>query len=65
MELIIIDESALSLIDMLNLKEYNREHHPVTVVVVNSSGYSKRFKLLQSTAESFISEIPSKYIIKR
>ena len=65
MELIIIDGSALSAIDMLNLKEFNREHYPVTVVVVESNGYSKRFKLQQSTAESFIDEIPNKYIIKR
>ena len=65
MELIIIDGSALSNIDMLNLKEYNREHYPVVVVVVESNGYSKRFKLQETTAESFISDISSKYIIKR
>ena len=65
MELIIIDGSALSLIDMSNLKEFNREHHPVTVVVVESNGYSKRFKLQQSTAEGFVSDISSKYIMIR
>lgn len=65
MELIIIDGSALSLIDMTNLKEYNREHHPVIVVVVESNGYSKRFKLQETTAEGFISDIPSKYIMTR
>lgn len=64
MKLIIIDGSALSNMDMLNLKEFNREHHPVTVVVVDSNGYSKRFKLQETTAQSFVDEIPSKYIIK-
>ena len=65
MELVIIDGSALSNIEMLNLKEYNKEHNPVTVVVVQSSGYSKRFKLKESTAESFIDNISLKHIIKR
>lgn len=65
MELIIIDGSALSLIEMTNLKEFNREHHEVTVVVVESNGYSKRFKLKSTTAKEFICDIPSEFIIKR
>ena len=65
MELIIIDSLALSSTEMLDLEKWNKEHNPVTVVVVESDGNSKRFKLYETTAESFIDEIPSKYIIKR
>ena len=65
MNLIIIDKSALSNIDMINLKLFNREHHPVIVVVVDSNGYSQRFKLTEISAESIISDIPNKYLIKK
>ena len=65
MNLIIVDGSALSLIDMVNLKEFNREHYPVVFVVVDAKGYSRRFKLQETTAESFISDIPSKYMIRK
>ena len=63
--LIIIDQLALNNIQMANLKDFNREHHYTTVVVVDNDGYSKRFKLDSVIAETFIADIPSQYIIKR
>jgi hypothetical protein len=65
LSLIIIDGQALNNIQMSNLKEFNREHHYTTIVVVNNDGYSKRFKLDSIIAETFIANIPSQYIIKR
>jgi hypothetical protein len=65
MNLVIIDDFALSLIDKVNLKELNREHHPVIVVVVDSHGYSKRYKLREDTIETFIADIPTKYLMIR
>jgi len=68
MNLIIIDGSALSLNDMTKLKEYNKGQHtvpPVIVVVVSCDGYSERFLLKETTVESFISDIPSKYMIRK
>lgn len=65
MEMVIIDGLVLSLIQMANLKEFNREHHEVLVVVIDSNGYSKRFKLKPTTAKEFICDIPSKYILIR
>lgn len=63
MEIVVILSSALSRIDMANIKEFNREHHSITVVVVSLSGYSERFKLPEDRIKTILSDIPSNYVI--
>jgi hypothetical protein len=64
MNQIIIHSSPLSLIDMANLKEFNREHKPVIVTVVDNNGYSQRFKLHKTEIINHILvDIPEKYYI--
>lgn len=60
MEQIIIHQSALSLVEIANLKEFNREHKPVVVTVVDNDGYSKRFKVYESELRKYIDiDIPT------
>jgi len=61
----VIYSDALSLIDEANLRDFNREHNPVTITVVDSSGYSKRYKLREVDAERLVAPIPKEYMIRR
>lgn len=62
---IIVHHSALSAIDMANLREFNRVHEPVTFVVVNDDGVSRTFKLTEQECNEYlyINDIPEKYKI--
>ena len=62
---LIICSDALSNIDMANVRDLNREHHPVTITVVESSGYSLRYKLKEEYAEKLIKDVPPQYYIRR
>lgn len=59
---IVINLLALSQIDLANLKEFNRAHKPVAVVVVNLYGDTQTFRLNESELELIHpNDIPDKY----
>lgn len=59
--IVIISGAALSYNDMNRIKGLTREHYPVTVVVVESNGDTRKFKLRQEDAKDLINEIPKEY----
>jgi len=59
--IVIIDGSALSNNDINRIKGLTREHYPVVVVVVESNGSSKRFKLTKSDAFELILSVEERY----
>jgi hypothetical protein len=50
---------------MANLREFNREHHSVTVTVVNADGYCNRYKIAEAIIDFIIGDIPKENIIRR
>ena len=59
MNQIIVHSSALLSIDIVNLKQFNREHKPITVTVVSDNGYSHRYRITETEVNLLSITIPT------
>ena len=60
MKMLIVHVTDVSLIDLTNLREFNREHHPIAVVVIDNHANSARYKVKAEIVEPIVEKLLAK-----